>query len=123
MPVDTISVGQKYTLNNIYYRTNSADLDPRSTIVIDEFVEFLKANPKIKIEINGHTDTQGDDKSNLALSNDRAFTVFDMLLTKGIDKKRLFAFKGFGASQPIADNSTEAGRAINRRTEFVIVEK
>ena len=123
MPIDTVKIGQKYTLNNIYYKTNSADLQPRSMIVIDQFVEFLKANPKIKIEINGHTDSQGDDKSNLALSNDRAFTVFDMLLAKGIDKKRLVGFKGFGASQPIADNNTEAGRAINRRTEFVIMEK
>ena len=123
MPVDTISVGQKYSLNNIYYKTNSADLQSQSIIVIDEFVEFLKANPKIKIEINGHTDSQGDDKSNLALSNDRAFTVMDMLQAKGIDKKRLAAFKGFGATQPVADNATPAGRATNRRTEFVIVEK
>lgn len=123
MPIDTVKIGQKYTLNNIYYKTNSADLDPRSIIVIDEFVEFLKANPKIKIEINGHTDTQGDVNSNLALSSDRAFTVFEMLQKKGVDKKRLVAFKGFGASEPIADNSTEVGRATNRRTEFVIVEK
>jgi len=123
MQVDTIKVGQTYPLNNIYYKTNSADLDPKSLIVIDEFVEFLKANPTMKIKVYGHTDTQGDDKSNLALSTDRAFTVRDLLLTKGIDKKRLVDFKGFGASQPIADNSTEAGRAKNRRTEFVIVEK
>lgn len=123
MEVDTIKVGQAYTINNIYYKTNSADLDPRSLIVIDEFVEFLKTNPKIKIGIYGHTDTQGDDKLNLALSTDRAFTVRDLLLTKGIEEKRLKDFKGFGASQPIADNLTEAGRAKNRRTEFVIVEK
>ena len=92
-------------------------------IVIDEFVEFLKAHPKIKIEINGHTDSQGDVNSNLALSNDRAFTVYDLLLKKGINKKQLAGFKGLGASQPIADNNTAEGRAINRRTEFMIVEK
>ena len=123
MQVDTIKLGQTYTLNNIYYKTNSADLDPRSLIVIDEFVEFLKANPTIKIEVYGHTDTQGDDKSNLALSTDRAFSVRDLLLEKGIAEKRLKDFKGFGAAQPIADNLTEAGRAKNRRTEFVIAEK
>ena len=123
MEIDTIKVGQSYTLNNIYYKTNSAELDPRSLIVIEEFIEFLKANPKIKIEIYGHTDNVGNDNSNLALSTDRAFTVLDLLQTKGIDKKRLLAFKGFGATQPIADNSTEAGRAQNRRTEFAIVGK
>lgn len=123
MEADTIKIGQNYTLNNIYYRTNSADLDPRSLIVIDEFVEFLNANPTLKIEVYGHTDSQGDDKLNLALSTDRAFTVRDLLLTKGVDKKRLLEFKGFGASQPVGDNNTAEGRAKNRRTEFVIAEK
>ncbi len=123
MQIDTISVGQAYTLNNIYYKTNSAELDPKSLIVIEEFVDFLKANPKIKIEIYGHTDNVGNDNSNLALSTDRAFTVLDLLQNKGIDKNRLIAFKGFGATQPIADNNTDAGRAKNRRTEFAIVGK
>ncbi|MBL7884701.1 MAG: OmpA family protein [Bacteroidia bacterium] len=120
---DTIAIGKKYLLDNIYYKTNSAELDPRSMIVIDEFVEFLKANPKIKIEIHGHTDNVGNPKDNTALSTDRAFTVRDKLLDKGIDEKRLIAFKGFGAMYPIADNSSEEGRRKNRRTEFVIVGK
>jgi outer membrane protein OmpA-like peptidoglycan-associated protein len=121
--VDTIKVGKTYTLNNIYYKTNSADLDPGSAAVIAEFAEFLKANPTIKIEVHGHTDNVGDAKSNLALSTDRAFSVRDLLIAKGIDEKRLQNFKGFGASVPVADNSTEAGRAKNRRTEFVIIDK
>lgn len=120
---DTIKVGQTYLLNNIYYATNSAILDPRSTIVIEEFAEFLKSHPTLKIEIHGHTDNVGNDKANLALSTDRAFTVRDVLLAKGIEESRLVAFKGFGATKPIADNTTEAGRAKNRRTEFVIVGK
>ncbi|MBA3706898.1 MAG: OmpA family protein, partial [Bacteroidetes bacterium] len=123
MVVDTVKVGETYPLNNIYYKTNSAELDPRSMIVLEEFVEFLKTNPTIKIEMSGHTDNIGNDKANLALSTDRAFSVRDALLAKGIDEKRLIAFKGFGASKPIADNNTETGRAKNRRTEFVIVEK
>lgn len=121
--VDTFKIGETYPLNNIYYKTNSAELDPRSLIVIEEFIEFLKNNPTIKIEMNGHTDNVGNDAANLALSTDRAFTVRDILLAKGIEENRLLAFKGFGASKPIADNSTEAGRAKNRRTEFVIVDK
>lgn len=121
--VDELKIGQTYTLNDIYYKTNSADLDPRSVVVIEEFVEFLKANPSLKIEVYGHTDNVGNPQSNLALSTDRAFTVRDLLVAKGIEEKRLIAFKGFGADKPIADNLTEAGRAKNRRTEFAIVGK
>jgi len=118
-----IEIGKTYTLNNIYYKTNSSSLEPKSMTVIEEFVEFLKANPKLKIEIHGHTDNKGDANSNLALSTDRAFTVRDILVEKGIEEKRLVAFKGFGASKPVADNATEEGRSKNRRTEFVIVSK
>ncbi len=121
--VDSIQVGKTYTLNNIYYKTNSADLDPSSAVVIDEFANFLKTHPTIKIEVRGHTDNVGDAKSNLSLSTDRAFSVRDLLISKGINEKRLINFKGYGASMPIANNSNEAGRAKNRRTEFVIIEK
>jgi len=120
---DTITIGQKYLLDNIYYKTNSAELDSRSLIVIEKFVEFLKANPNIKIEVNGHTDNIGNPKDNLALSTDRAFTVRDKLIEFGIDQKRLVNFKGYGSGKPIADNGTEKGRAKNRRTEFIIVSK
>ncbi len=120
---DTIKVGQTYTINDIYYPTNSSVLEPRSVIVLEEFIDFLRAHPSLKIEIYGHTDNVGNDKSNLALSADRAFTVRDILIAKGIAETRLVAFKGFGSSKPIGDNSTLAGRAKNRRTEFKIVEK
>jgi len=125
MDVETnpIEIGKTYTLNNIYYKTNSSALEQKSMIVIDEFVDFLKANPRLKIEIQGHTDNVGDANSNLALSTDRAFTVRDILVERGIDEKRLLAFKGFGAAKPIADNTTEEGRTKNRRTEFIIVGK
>jgi outer membrane protein OmpA-like peptidoglycan-associated protein len=121
--LDTLKVGQAYTINNIYYSSNSAELDPRSEIVIDEFVEYLKANPQVKIEIHGHTDNVGNEKSNLALSTDRAFTVRDLIVKKGIDELRITAFKGFGSSKPVADNVTETGKSKNRRTEFLIVSK
>lgn len=120
---DTVAIGKTYTLNDIYYKTNSAELDPRSMIVIEEFVAFLKAHPTYKIEIHGHTDNVGKPEANLALSTDRAFTVRDVLMAKGIEEKRLVNFKGFGATKPIADNGTEAGRAKNRRTEFIVVSK
>lgn len=121
--VDTIQVGKGYTLNNIYYKTNSADLEPQSMIVIEQFAEYLKANPNIKIEVLGHTDNVGNDNANYTLSTDRAFTVREMLVEKGVDQKQITGSKGLGASKPIADNLTASGRAKNRRTEFVIVGK
>lgn len=123
MQVDSIKVGQAYTLNNIYFKTNSSVLEPRSIIVLDEFAEFLKVNPTIKIEINGHTDNVGNEQANLTLSTDRALSVRAQLIQKGVEEKRILNSKGFGSSKPIADNSTEAGRAKNRRTEFLIVAK
>lgn len=121
--VDTIAVGKKYVLNNLYYNTNSAVLDQRSMIVMEEFIKFLKDNPDLQIEMHGHTDNVGKPEANLALSTDRAFTVRDILLEKGIEEKRLIAFVGHGSNDPIADNTTEAGRSRNRRTEFIIVGK
>jgi outer membrane protein OmpA-like peptidoglycan-associated protein/tetratricopeptide (TPR) repeat protein len=117
-----IKVGESYQLKNIYYATSSADLKPESEIVIDEFAEFLKANPTITVEIQGHTDNVGNANDNLALSNNRAYTVKEMLEAKGIQGSRIKA-KGYGATKPIADNSTETGRAKNRRTEFVVLSK
>jgi outer membrane protein OmpA-like peptidoglycan-associated protein len=123
LQVDTIKIGQTYRLNNIYYQSNSAILESRSLIVIQEFAAFLKANASLKIEIHGHTDNVGNEKANLALSADRAFTVRDALLANGIAEDRIKTFKGFGSSKPLADNSTDDGRAKNRRTEFAIVER
>lgn len=117
-----VQVGQSYQLRNIYYATNSADLKTESEIVIEEFAEFLKSNPTIVVEIQGHTDNVGNASDNLALSSNRAYTVKEKLEEKGIPGARIKA-QGFGASKPIADNSTEEGRAKNRRTEFVVIAK
>lgn len=121
--VKPIQVGHSYTLNNIYYETNSTELKSESKIVVEEFADFLKNNPTVKIEIHGHTDNIGNIPENSALSTDRAFTVYDMILEMGISKSQIIAFRGFGANKPIADNSSEKGRAKNRRTEFLIIEK
>lgn len=120
-PPKPIVPGQKYTLNNIYYKTGSADLDPKSKIVLEEFSGWLKKNPEIRIEIHGHTDDVGNDEDNLRLSKDRAFTVLETLISLGVNKSQLIAFKGFGEQNPVADNSSEFNRARNRRTEFMIV--
>jgi len=79
----------------------------------------MKNNKSIKIEIGGHTDNTGTVKHNLVLSKNRAKSVFEYLIDKGINKKRL-SFKGYGSKIPIADNKTKKGKALNRRTEIKI---
>ncbi len=123
METKPIEVGKAYTLNNLYFDQNRADLKSESTVVLDEFATYLKENPTVKININGHTDNVGSEVDNKNLSTDRAFTVFEYLRAHGVNKEQISAYAGFGATQPIAPNDTEEGRAKNRRTEFLIVSK
>lgn len=122
MDVKPIEKGATFNIKDINYKSNSADLTEESKRVLQKFAEYLNETKDLSIEIRGHTDNVGNPKSNLALSTDRAFTVMDFLLQHGIPKSRV-SFKGFGDTKPIADNSTETGRAKNRRTEFVILGK
>ncbi|MEI7595548.1 MAG: OmpA family protein [Bacteroidota bacterium] len=120
--VQKIEVGTSYKLNDIYYATNSTDLMKSSKIIIDGFADFLKTNPSITVAIHGHTDNVGSDSANLVLSEGRAKSVFDYMVSKGVAHDRL-SYKGHGESKPVATNDTPEGRAINRRTEFEIVSK
>jgi outer membrane protein OmpA-like peptidoglycan-associated protein len=106
-------------LRNIQFNVNSFELLPVSAIELNKLVETLNDNPTLHIQINGHTDNTGDANNNIILSQKRARAVAQYLADNGIDVKR-FAYKGFGAGKPIADNTTEEGRAANRRTEIVI---
>lgn len=117
-----IEVGMSYRLNDIYFDFNSVQLKPESIIVMDEFYLFLNENPTLKISIEGHTDNIGSDADNLILSENRSKSVYDYLVKRGIHINRM-SYKGFGESVPIESNDTEDGRAWNRRTEFVIIEK
>jgi OmpA-OmpF porin, OOP family len=93
-----------------------------SDAVVDQLKTFLDENPKItKLRIEGHTDNAGSADANMALSGQRALTVKNAAIAKGVKKERLLA-AGFGQTKPIADNTTEDGRAKNRRTEFRIAE-
>ncbi len=121
---DSVKEGKAFTLNNIYFGPSRSDLKEESKFVLDEFGNYLKENPTIKIDIYGHTDNIGNDQDNLNLSSDRAFTVFEYLRNvAGVPKEQIVNHKGFGETQPVASNDTEEGRAMNRRTEFVIVSK
>jgi len=109
-----------FTLKNVNFETAKATLTNSSYTALNELVEALKAKLSMEIEIAGHTDNIGTDETNLKLSQDRANSVVNYLTSKGISKKRLTA-KGYGATQPIADNETEEGRKQNRRTEVRII--
>lgn len=113
--------GSSFVINNILYTTNSAEIQTDSRIILESFAQYLKENPKIRIQIEGHTDNVGNPKDNEALSSNRAFSVKALLEEFGVDGKRIQA-KGYGPNKPIADNKTEEGRAKNRRTEFQILE-
>jgi len=118
--LDKIRVGANATLANLFFDTNKYELLPASKIELELLIDFLMQNDKICIEIAGHTDNTGDDTLNQNLSINRAKAVYDYLKTNGIDAARL-RYKGYGASQPKADNSSEEGRQLNRRTEFMII--
>lgn len=120
--VKPIEAGKSVQINDIYYATASYEINQKSYAVLNEFAEFLKSNPTVKVEIRGHTDNIGSVQTNITLSNRRAQAVYDYLLSKGVPKANV-SYKGYGPNMPIADNRTEAGRAKNRRTEFYILSK
>ncbi len=122
LTVKPIEVGTSYKLENILFGTNSYELEPESKTVIDGFVQFLDENPKVKISIHGYTDDIGDDQSNQILSEERSKSVYSYIIQSGVQSNRV-NYKGFGEKNPVADNSIEVGRALNRRTEFVITAK
>lgn len=117
-----LEVGREYKLNDINFGTNSYALDAVSRNVIEEFILYLKDNPELKADIQGHTDNVGDDQDNLVLSKNRAKTVYDYVVNQEISPARV-SHHGYGESRPIDDNSTEDGRARNRRTVFVVTSK
>ena len=120
IPLQPIEAGAEVVLKNIFFDTKDFTLKPSSASELDKLVSLLNDNPKLKIQISGHTDNVGQAKDNLILSDNRAKAVVGYLASKGIDPKRL-SYKGFGAGKPIADNSTENGKALNRRTELSVI--
>ena len=120
--VDVVELvpGDAVVLQNIQFEFNSVALTEDSQAGIRMLTDFLKRNPDLKVELAGHTDNVGNESYNLKLSSDRAETVRKALIANGIDETRLTA-KGYGASKPMAPNDTEAHRALNRRTEMIII--
>lgn len=111
---------RSYTLDNVEFDFGKAGLRSSSFKELEELTDFLKRKANEKIEIAGHTDNIGNDKENLLLSQQRANAIKQYLVKKGVKPERLIA-KGYGATQPVDDNNTEAGRQKNRRTEVRIL--
>ncbi len=122
MALNSIEVGKSYNINDIYFATNSWELTEQSKNVIEVLIEFLNDNPSIIIQIQGHTDNIGQRKDNMILSENRAKEVYNYLIERHIDPSRL-TYKGFADTKPVASNDSEEGRAKNRRTVFVILNK
>jgi outer membrane protein OmpA-like peptidoglycan-associated protein len=120
--ISKYSVGTTYVLRDVYFETAKAELRSAAKKELDILVDVLKENPTVNIEIAGHTDGRGSETLNMALSEKRAQTALKYVLGKGISNDRVVA-KGYGETQPIGDNETEAGRTKNRRTELRIVKK
>ncbi|HNR15779.1 MAG TPA: OmpA family protein [Chitinophagaceae bacterium] len=111
---------KNYRLDNVHFDFDKASLRVDSYAQLTELLEYLKRHEEINAEIAGHTDNMGTDAHNLKLSQERANTIRNYLISKGIKANRLTA-KGYGASQPVADNNSEEGRQLNRRTELRIL--
>lgn len=114
-----VAVGTTVNLKNVLFAQTKAEILPESFAELDMVVHFLKNNPNVRIELSGHTDNRGIHADNVKLSLQRVNKVKEYLVSKGIEAKRIGG-KGYGGTKPIASNSTEESRRMNRRVEFTI---
>ncbi|HRI00287.1 MAG TPA: OmpA family protein [Saprospiraceae bacterium] len=117
---NTNAADRVINLDNIYFNTGSATLSNESEMALAILQEAFEKNPKLKVEISGHSDNVGDLQMNINLSQQRAYAVKDYLVGKSVASERISTI-GVGPAKPIADNNTEDGRAKNRRIEFKIL--
>ena len=121
--VESVNEGEaiKVTFESgILFASNSSTLNSTSRLSLDKFATSLQNNPDTDVKIYGHTDSTGSDAINNPLSQRRAESVYNFLLSKGINGSRIVS-QGFGSTQPVADNSTSAGKSQNRRVEVFIL--
>ncbi|MBS1562796.1 MAG: PD40 domain-containing protein [Bacteroidetes bacterium] len=120
IPLQPLEANATIVLRNIFFDVKKYELKPESQVELDNVVKLMKDNPTLKIQINGHTDNVGKPADNLLLSENRAKAVVQYITSRGVEATRLSS-QGFGATQPVADNANEEGRAKNRRTELKVV--
>ena len=114
MPVYIPEAKKELVLERVYFETDSATLKPESAVTLDKVAASLKEFPDVKIQVAGHTDSSGSNAHNLKLSEARATSVMNYLISHGVPPSMLSA-KGYGESEPVADNKTKEGKAQNRR--------
>lgn len=119
--VEEIKKGEGFTINDIKFATNSSELDERAQFILDNFLEYLLDNKKIKFKIVGHTDNVGDAGKNQILSSDRANSVKEYLINKGVSSSRISS-EGKGETEPRVKNDTKENKQLNRRTEFKVLD-
>ena len=115
-----IEIGQVVRLNNVFFDFDKWDLRPESFVELDRVVKLLNDNPAIEIEMSAHTDARGSDDYNFKLSDNRARSVMEYIISKGIAASRIVS-QGYGETKPVATNDTDDGRQLNRRVEFKIM--
>jgi OmpA-OmpF porin, OOP family len=115
-----IEIGQVVRLNNVFFDFDKSDLRPESFIELDNLVKILNENPGIEIEMSAHTDGKGSAEYNLKLSDNRATSVREYIVSKGIAPNRIVS-QGYGETKPEASNDNDEGRQLNRRVEFKIL--
>jgi len=120
IPLQPIAAGASIVLKNIFFDSNKSNLNPESMNELEKVVTLMNENPKLRIQISGHTDKVGRKEDNLTLSESRAKSVLQYLVSKGVSAARLQS-KGYGDSKPIATNDTEQGKSLNRRTELNVI--
>lgn len=111
------TLAAEYKLERVNFEFDSAKLTAGSTTSLDDAVKIFKRHTDLKAEIAGHTDSQGNDDYNMGLSKRRAQSVADYLIAHGVNANNIFV-KGYGETEPVADNGTKEGRAANRRVEL-----
>ncbi|HKW14746.1 MAG TPA: OmpA family protein, partial [Candidatus Krumholzibacteria bacterium] len=104
-------------LEGVHFQSSKAILLPESSEILDRVAEGLIAHPDVKVEVGGHTDSDGPAATNLKLSSKRADAVRDYLIKKGVPASQMTS-KGYGETQPISDNKSPEGKAMNRRVEL-----
>lgn len=115
-----IEIGQIVRLNNVFFDFDKWDLRPESYVELNHVVKLLKENPAIEIEMSAHTDSKGSDEYNFKLSDNRAKSVREYIISQGISETRIIS-QGYGETKPVATNETDDGRQLNRRVEFKIL--
>jgi flagellar motor protein MotB len=115
-----VKVGEKMLLSNVFYEIDAWELKKESMQELNNLADLLFSNIDVVVEIGGYTDSTGTDEYNLTLSEKRAISVVNYLISKGVSSDRL-KYKGYGNKFPVGDNITSEGRKLNRRTEVKII--